>query len=235
MSIDTAMATIDIKKQALLSVVPKSLQGEMEWQHIRQSVAAALRGSEKLAKCDPLTIYTSAMYIVRLGLDIGGHEGHAFLVPFKGKCTPMIGVRGKEVLCYRSGFTDRIMSGVFHQHDRYDFDLADGSCTHKLDLTRSERGDALGAWTRVWLKGRPDPVLEVMTEGDFIKIHLQNGSQMKNPRDFKLEVTVPLEPGPNYITIIAREDARYSSQKSLVVTRPGGLDKKNSDDRHVGP
>ncbi len=62
------------------------------------------------------------------------------------------------------------------------------------------------------------------------KIHLQSGSQMRDPRDFVLEVTVPLEPGPNYITVIAREGTSYSSQRSLVVTRPGGLDKKKDDE-----
>lgn len=62
------------------------------------------------------------------------------------------------------------------------------------------------------------------------KIYLERGSQMKNPRDFPLEVSVPLEPGPNYITIIVREGSRFSAQHSLVVTRPGGLDKEKKED-----
>jgi carboxyl-terminal processing protease len=60
------------------------------------------------------------------------------------------------------------------------------------------------------------------------KIHMQPGSQAKNPRRFPFEVSVPLDPGPNFISVIAREGNRFSSYESLVITRPGGLDKKKT-------
>lgn len=167
MSIQTAIATMDAKKQAILAVIPASMRAEMDYQGIRQSVAAAIRGNPRLGECSPESIYTSAMYISRLGLDIGGHEGQAFLVPFAGQCTPMIGVRGKEVLAYRSGAVDRIMSGVIRENDIFDHNLADGMLLHKLDLRNADRGRALGAWARIWIKGSPHPYLEIMTEADF--------------------------------------------------------------------
>ncbi|NRA03755.1 MAG: recombinase RecT [Myxococcales bacterium] len=167
MSIQTAIATMDAKQQAILAVIPASMRAEMDYQGIRQSVAAAIRGNPRLGECSPESIYTSAMYISRLGLDIGGHEGQAFLVPFAGQCTPMIGVRGKEVLAYRSGAVDRIMSGVIRENDIFDHNLADGSLSHKLDLRNADRGKALGSWARVWMKGSPHPYLEIMTESDF--------------------------------------------------------------------
>lgn len=170
MSLQTAIATLDQKKQAILAVIPKTLRGEMEYQQIRQSIATAIRGNEKLGECSPMSIYTSAMYITRLGLEIGGHGGEAFLVPFAGVCTPMIGVRGKEVLAIRSGHVQRIMSGVIHENDIHRHDLADGSLSHQIDFTKSDRGRPLAAWARVWLRGSPEPILELMTEGDFQKI-----------------------------------------------------------------
>lgn len=170
MSLNAAIATLDAKKEAIMSVIPTTMRDTMEWQMVRQSVASALRANDKLAKADPVTIYLSALYICRLGLEIGGHGGEAFLVPFKGKCTPMIGVRGKELLAYRSGAVDRVMSGVIHEHDIYDHDLASGMLVHKLDFNKSDRGRALAAWARVWLKGSPHPYLEIMAESDFQRI-----------------------------------------------------------------
>ncbi len=65
------------------------------------------------------------------------------------------------------------------------------------------------------------------------KIYLRAGSQMGNPRSVPIEVKVPLEPGPNYVTVIAREGSRFSAQRSLVVTRPGGLDKEKDEEQEL--
>ncbi len=170
MSLETAIATMDAKKSAIMAVIPTTMRETMEWQMIRQSVAAAIRGNDSLQRADPMPIFNSAMYISRLGLEIGGHGGEAFLVPFKGKCTPMIGVRGKEVLAIRSGHVDSINSGVLHEFDLHDHDLSEAFLTHKLDWTRDDRGKALGAWAKVYLTGSPRPLLELMPECDFQQI-----------------------------------------------------------------
>ena len=44
-----------------------------------------------------------------------------------------------------------------------------------------------------------------------------------------MEVPVRLDPGPNVLTIIAREGVKYAVQKSVIVTRPGGLDWKKKE------
>ncbi len=62
------------------------------------------------------------------------------------------------------------------------------------------------------------------------KVYLESSAEMKNPRSAMIDVKVPLKAGPNYITIIARERAKFAAQKALVVTRPGGLDKKAEDE-----
>jgi len=66
------------------------------------------------------------------------------------------------------------------------------------------------------------------------KVHLQPGAGADNPRRLRLEVPVKLDPGPNLISIMAREGARYAAQKSLVITRPGGLDWDQDDAQLVG-
>jgi recombinational DNA repair protein RecT len=59
------------------------------------------------------------------------------------------------------------MSGVIRENDIFDHNLADGMLLHKLDLRNADRGRALGAWARIWIKGSPHPYLEIMTEADF--------------------------------------------------------------------
>jgi len=61
------------------------------------------------------------------------------------------------------------------------------------------------------------------------KVFLRSGTSDNNPRSLTLDVPVRLNPGPNILTIIAREGIKYAVQKTLVVTRPGGLDWKEKE------
>jgi carboxyl-terminal processing protease len=61
------------------------------------------------------------------------------------------------------------------------------------------------------------------------KVFLQSGESSENPHELKLNVPIKLDPGPNAITVVAREGPKYSVQHTLVITRPGGLDWKKDD------
>ena len=58
------------------------------------------------------------------------------------------------------------------------------------------------------------------------KVFLKTGASMSNPRSIPFKVDLKLKPGPNFITVIAREGYKFSSQLTRVITRPGGLDFK---------
>ncbi len=65
------------------------------------------------------------------------------------------------------------------------------------------------------------------------KVYLKSGQESRDPRRMTLEVPLSLEPGPNFISVIAREGSKYSAQRTVVVTRPGGLDKPKSEEDDV--
>ncbi|HSA22527.1 MAG TPA: SH3 domain-containing protein, partial [Myxococcota bacterium] len=67
------------------------------------------------------------------------------------------------------------------------------------------------------------------------KVYLKPGSESRDPRRMTLEVPLTLEPGPNFVSVIAREGSRYSSQRTVVVTRPGGLDRPKSAEDEEDP
>ncbi len=167
MSLASAIATIDSHKTAILAVVPKTLKDQFEWHAMRQSVALAIRESEKLAKCSPESIYGATMYIFRLGLNIGGHQQQAWLIPYAGKCKPQIGAQGRIELAYRSGKIKRIIAEVVREHDEFTFNMANGDCDHTWDLRKSDRGDIIGSYARVWTTFSDDPILEILSEADF--------------------------------------------------------------------
>jgi len=177
MTTKRTMQLIEAKKSNLLGVLPVSLKGRMTWENIKSQVGMAVAGSRALQECESASIYTSVLYILHLGLEIGGHAGQAYLIPYNGKCTPMVGAQGKIELAYRSGSIDAIRSAVVYENDRFDLDLATGEISHRPAL-RGGRGDILGTWAGIWVSGRPDPIIEWFAEEDFNKI--RNEAKRKN-------------------------------------------------------
>ncbi|HUU00682.1 MAG TPA: MXAN_5808 family serine peptidase [Myxococcota bacterium] len=58
------------------------------------------------------------------------------------------------------------------------------------------------------------------------KVYLKSGAAGSSLRSLAFSVDVKLKPGPNVLTVMAREGPRFSIQKTLIITRPGGLDWK---------
>ena len=74
MTTQAVLATIDSRKQAILQIVPKSFEGALTWESIRNGIGLAVSRSEKLQKCAPVTIYQAVLDILRLGLDPFGAQ-----------------------------------------------------------------------------------------------------------------------------------------------------------------
>ena len=172
-----ALALLDSRRDTILRVVPKTMRGIIAWENIRISVAMALAGEHRLAQAPPQSVYSSVLYILGLGLEIGGHGQQAWLIPYKGKCTPMIGAQGKIELAYRSGRISFIRSAVAYEHDDFSLDLAAGTISHRPEL-RGDRGAVLCTWAAIGVKGMTDPLVEVLTERDFGAI--QDEAKRKN-------------------------------------------------------
>ncbi len=68
------------------------------------------------------------------------------------------------------------------------------------------------------------------------KIHMVSGTDTQNPRNVPFDVELDLEPGANFVTVMAREGERYAVQQAKVITLPGGLDhKKDKDESGEAP
>lgn len=93
------------------------------------------RTNLKLQACSHESIIASLTQACQLGLEVGSTSGQAYLVPFGGKCTLMLGYRGMIELAYRSGFIASIQPHTVYEKDH--FEIEEGTetkITHKRNL-----------------------------------------------------------------------------------------------------
>lgn len=67
------------------------------------SILAAVQNDDKLAKCDPATIFSAAMTAASLNLPINSNLGFAYIIPYNGKAQFQMGWKGFVQLAQRTG------------------------------------------------------------------------------------------------------------------------------------
>lgn len=72
-----------------------------------------------LLNCAPKTLLGAVIQAAQLGLEIGGPAGQAYLIPFKGSATLLVGYKGFITLAHRSERVKRITPRVVRQGDRF--------------------------------------------------------------------------------------------------------------------
>jgi recombination protein RecT len=77
----------------------------------------------KLQECDPMSIAGAIITASQLGLEIGVN-GHAYLIPYKGRATLVPGWRGLVDLANRSGRAT-VWTGAVFDGDEFDYALGD--------------------------------------------------------------------------------------------------------------
>jgi recombination protein RecT len=105
-----------------------------------------------LLNCTETSLMACLMDAAQLGLETDNVMGRAYLIPYKDKCTLIIGYKGLIELAYRSGQVQSVAAHVVHEFD--DFKLEYGIpdvLLHKPRL-QGDRGKPIGAWAKVMLK-----------------------------------------------------------------------------------
>lgn len=105
---------------AIADVVPSHLTAE----RLLKLALSAIKKDEKLMACAASSLLGCVVEASRLGLEIGGPLGHAYLVPFKGSATLIIGYRGFVELMRRGGQVSTVRAVVVHEKDH--FELREG-------------------------------------------------------------------------------------------------------------
>lgn len=111
----------------------------------------ALSRNPELLKCSPTSIVRSVIQAAEIGLEIGSPLGEAFLVPFKGASTMMVGYKGYVRLILGSPRVTAIKGVLVREGDTFEVDEGNNRIVHVLGKgPKSQRGEVTYAYARVW-------------------------------------------------------------------------------------
>lgn len=115
----TRLIDSEAARERVRAVVPKNVDpGRL----IRMALLSISK-SDQLRRCSPESLLLSLCDAAALGLDCGGALGQAYLVPFGGTATLIIGYRGMIALARKSGEISTIDAQVVRQGDRFNYEL----------------------------------------------------------------------------------------------------------------
>lgn len=118
------------------------IMGERGASNYIASVLIAVADSYNLQKCTPVSIYTSALRAATLRLSVDPGTGQAYLVPFKGKATLIVGYKGLHDMAVRTNRYRYINVSPIYEGQEVTEDQISGF--HKLGGSRT--GNKVIGW-----------------------------------------------------------------------------------------
>jgi recombination protein RecT len=113
--VDTLMGALVERKQTFQTLLPEGMRVEWFLSEVRVAVARA----PGLAECTNVSVVDALTTCAQLGLSPSGRLGSAYLIPYKDKCTLVVGYRGYVDLAYRSGDVATFHAEVVHERDQF--------------------------------------------------------------------------------------------------------------------
>lgn len=147
--LEMAVASIEDFRTLLMANAPMIGEASPRWspvtpeQVIQTAIVQVDRSPNQsdLLRCTGRSILQSVRDAVELGLSFTPALGQAYLVPFKGKCTLMLGYRGLADLVRRAADVTVLDSGVVYQGELFEAVKGDRPTfkhVQRLDVDRSD-------------------------------------------------------------------------------------------------
>lgn len=219
-------------KGAIAAVLPKHVTADR-----LMKIALSLTSKDgNLLACNQMSVLRCVVGAASVGLEVGGLLGEAYLVPFKGECTLIIGYKGLIKLARQSGEIKSIRARVVYKADEFhvEYGLRE-TITHKPNLESSDLKDEdiIAVYAVAEFK-EGEPQFEVMTRAQVDKIRGRSASANSGPwvTDYaemakktvirRLSKVMPLSPekAQAYTQAIAHENASETGDKSPIIDVP---------------
>lgn len=146
---DSFMAQVEQRRETFGRLLPRGV--DPAW--FIAEVRVALARTPKLMECDSVSVFDALTTCAQLGLSPSGRLGSAYLIPYKDKCTLVIGYKGYVDLAFRSGEVMGFGAQVVHENEPFDategFDLA----IHKHDRDVDNPGPLRAVYAWATLRG----------------------------------------------------------------------------------
>lgn len=122
-----------------------------------------VREDAKIANCDPGSIAKAVFTAAKIGLEVNTPRGHAYLVPYKGQCTLLIGYKGLLELAYRTSAFIHIDTQIVREKDQFEYWFdPEPNLKHRPAFLATPPNEMIGVWGTYRLRNGGIRV-EVMT------------------------------------------------------------------------
>lgn len=158
----------------------KALPSHLGVDRLLRVAMTCISSTPKLQECSASSLLGSILKCAELGLEPGGALGHAYLVPFKGVCTLIIGYRGLIELARRSGDLSQIEAHVVYSNDTFELEYGLNSKLRHVPMLSGDRGRALAVYCVARLRDGGTHV-EVMTAQEIDAIQARSLSGSSGP------------------------------------------------------
>jgi recombination protein RecT len=142
-----------------------ALPSIMKPERLIRLAVTELRKNPKLMECSTPSFIGAIMQCAQTGLE-PGIDGQAYLVPYKGECTFIIGYKGFVSLMYRNPKVKKVFANFVCENDQFEYSYGiDEKFNHKPAF--QDRGDVIYYYAYVKLDGGESTYL-VMSKPDVI-------------------------------------------------------------------
>lgn len=175
-SLAHVQAFLESRRDLISQVAPKHLSPER-----LIKVALMARTKDKaIAACTTESLLKCVIQAAELGLEAGGPQGHAYLVPYGKELTLIVGYRGMLDLVRRSGMVQRIEAHLIYANDRYKVRFGTDPVLEHEPALIGEPGPVVAAYAIAVMKDGT-PVIEVMSLAQLEKIRGRSKAKNSGP------------------------------------------------------
>lgn len=158
----------------LTQLVPRGVEAG----RLMRMALMSISKTPKLQECTPESLFMAVCDAAALGLDCGGSLGSAYLVPYKEKCTLIVGYRGMVQLCRQSGDIATVEARVVYEGDEFNYEFGIQPVFRHRPCGRTSSVQA--AWAMAKFKDK-NYQLEVMSRDEIEKIRGRSKAAQSGP------------------------------------------------------
>ncbi len=224
-----------IQRPAVMDQIRMAMpKGTINPVRMARCVITEFQKNDSLWQCDPNSIIACTIQSAQLGLEIGSTLGQAYMVPFKGQATFIVGYRGLIALAHRSGMVKLFAAHVVYEKDYFAYELgSDPKIVHRPCITE-ERGHPTGCYAVLQLNngGHDFEYLswpEVMQHGARYSktFNNQNGPWKTNPTEMARKTLIRRLAKRCPMSIELAEAIEVDEHSEIVLSKPSVDEIKN--------
>jgi recombination protein RecT len=168
-------------RAAMAHRLPAILPNGMSPERFEAVTIQAIAKNPDLMDCTPQSIIMAVLEAAQLGLEPTGSLSRAWLIPFKGEATLMIGYQGYVDLARRSGEVSKVWSRVVYEGDDFSVEYGTHEGIHHIPLLETTDPTKITHVYAIALLKDGATVFDVMTKAQVDGIRARSRSANKGP------------------------------------------------------